>query len=128
MAKRTITADVASRRHRTAVTMNTGLSEYGSTKFGMTPGGGVRAGTLLGLVVFIMLRMLTVDEAGKYAEREAPAEQVYRSHEFHSSWLLSLYSFSLKEQSSGAQSLKLTLSEILASKDRPNPVNRIWHA
>ena len=70
MAKRTINADVASRRHGTAVTMKAGLSEYGSTKFGMIPDGGGRAGTLLGFV-FIMLPILTVDEAD---EGEAPAE------------------------------------------------------
>lgn len=45
---------------------NGGLSEYGSTKFGLAPAGGARAGTSLGLLLFMMLPMLTnVDEAGK---------------------------------------------------------------
>lgn len=60
MARRTTTADVASRRHRTAVTTNAGLSEYGFTKFGVTPDGGERAGTRsLGLLLYMMLIVLT---------------------------------------------------------------------
>ena len=39
-----------------------GLSEYGSTKFGVTSGSGARAGTFLGLVVAITLPVLTVDK------------------------------------------------------------------
>ena len=39
-----------------------GLSEYGSTKFGVTSGSGARAGTFLGLVVAIT-PVLTVDKA-----------------------------------------------------------------
>ena len=63
MAKRIMTAVVASRRLRTAVMTKAGLSEYGSTKFGVTPGGGARAGTYLGLVVAITLPVLALDKA-----------------------------------------------------------------
>ena len=60
MARRTITADVASRRHRTAITTNAGVSEYGFTKFDVMPDGGARAGTsLVGLLLLIMLSMPT---------------------------------------------------------------------
>ena len=84
MAKRTITAAVASRRHRTAVTMNTVFNEYGFTKSGMTPNGGVRAGTLWGSVVPILPLMLAVDEAGEDVEvGTAVAEKVYPSRQCH---------------------------------------------
>ena len=42
------------------MTTNAGLSEYGFTKFGVTPDGGERAGTRsLGLLLFMMLVALT---------------------------------------------------------------------
>lgn len=66
MARRTITADVASRRHRTAVTTNAGLSEYGFTKFDVTPDGRARAGTrLLGLLLLMMPLTLTLEEVAR---------------------------------------------------------------
>ena len=51
-----MTAKVASRRHRTAVTINAGLSEYGFTKLDVTPDGGARAGRtgLMGLLLLMM--------------------------------------------------------------------------
>ena len=61
-AKRTTTETVASRRHKTAVTTNAGLREYGSTKFGVTPGGGARAGTSLELVELILLSVQMAEE------------------------------------------------------------------
>ena len=108
-AKRTITADVASRRQRTAVAIKALLSEYGSMKFGMIPSGGVRAGTSLGLAVFIMLSMLLEDEECRSEEGEVPAEQVYHSHQRHSSWLSASCSLSFKAQSPGALSLQVRL-------------------
>lgn len=71
-ARRTISARVANRRHKTAATTNTGFSEYGFTKFEWTPGGGARAGTLEGSVVATMMLLLgTVDDAiGSLAQLE----------------------------------------------------------
>ena len=64
MARRTITAEVASTRHRTAVVTKAGLSENGCTKFDVTPDGGASAGTaLLGVFKFIILPMETMKEA-----------------------------------------------------------------
>lgn len=64
MARRTITAEVASTRHRTAVVTKAGLSENGSTKFDVTPDGGASAGTaLLGVLKFIVLPMKTMKGA-----------------------------------------------------------------
>lgn len=75
MARRTIAADVASRRYRIAVATNAGLSEYGSTKFGVTPDGGERAGLrLLALLLSMMLFMLMVREA---SQNSSPSCQLY---------------------------------------------------
>lgn len=59
VARRTMTAKVASRRHRTAVTINAVLSEYGFTKLEVTPDGGARAGrTALLELLLLMVPML----------------------------------------------------------------------
>lgn len=63
VARRTTTADVASRRQRTPVTTNTGLSEYGSTKFDVTPDGGAIAAAEV--LLFIRLPMPMVNPAVK---------------------------------------------------------------
>ena len=66
MARRTITAEVASTRHRTAVVTKAGLSENGCTKSDVTPDGGASAGTaLLGVFKFIILPTETMKEAHK---------------------------------------------------------------
>lgn len=70
MARRTITAEVASTRHRTAVVTKAGLSENGSTKFDVTPDGGASAGTaLLGVLKFIILSMKSMKKAYKRYSR-----------------------------------------------------------
>ena len=58
-----INAAVANRRDMTAVATNAGLKVYGFTKFGVTPAGGARAGTLTGLVGLILSRVVTVSVA-----------------------------------------------------------------
>ena len=55
VVKRTTMEAVANERHRTAVTAKAGLCVYGFTKFGVTPGGGERAGASLEVVELMML-------------------------------------------------------------------------
>ena len=58
-----INAVVANMRDMIAVATNAGLKVYGFTKFGVTPAGGARAGTLLGLEGLILSPVLRVPVA-----------------------------------------------------------------
>ena len=63
VAKRMINAVVANIRDMIAVATNAGLKVYGFAKFGVTPAGGARAGTLLGLEGLILSPVLIVPVA-----------------------------------------------------------------
>ena len=76
-----INAAVANSKHMIAVATNAGLKVYGFTKFGVTPAGGARAGTLLGLEGLILSPVLRVPVAIVQLRRDSGIREEERQQQ-----------------------------------------------
>lgn len=105
VAKRMINAAVANRTDMIAVATNAGLKVYGFTKFGVTPAGGARAGTLLGLVGLILSPVIRVPIAVVQPSRNSGIrkEQRQQQERGNSKHISSFKNYSLMRLKSKAQ-------------------------